>query len=88
MAQRASEFVSGSHSYGISAQRGSVVMVVCLGTERSPVQYPPWALDVACCVLRQDTLSALSQYTQLKMGTGFGWGVNLRWTGVPSKGSL
>lgn len=46
-------------------------------TKSSPIQTPlyMWSLDVVCCALKQGIKSTLSQSTQLKLGTGFLWGL-------------
>lgn len=46
-----------------------------------------WSLDIVCCVLRQCTLSTLSQFTSLRSVYWLTLAVNLHWSGVQSRGS-
>lgn len=48
-------------------------MVVWSVSEKLPVQTLLLTLDGVCCVLQQDTLSALSQSSQLKVDSGLCW---------------
>lgn len=54
--------------------------------ERSLVENPLWSLDVVCLAFRKRHFIYIVSVYQVEIAYLLILGVNLRWTGVPSKG--